>query len=163
MMENDAAFIQDACGLEDPERLTELSTTVNLHLCSVSEILNNIRLYFQCENWYPLYETTIYDAICYNGSTGFAWVASTQFIIVVMAMIILTLRGILYDDDVLISADSRSGGITGRKRDTSETNGDTIFPSTSDDGIEVWPEDTDDAFNPMAENESSFVSQKASF
>jgi hypothetical protein len=35
--------------------------------------------------------------MCYSGTEGFAWVASTQFVIVFMAMVILTFRVVFYD------------------------------------------------------------------
>jgi hypothetical protein len=39
----------------------------------------------------------MYDAICYNGTDGFWWIGMSQFIIVFMAMIIITCRSVLYD------------------------------------------------------------------
>ena len=69
-------------------------------LCSVALTLRGVRVYFTCDNWYPLYEGLIYEAVCYEGTDGFAWVASTQFVIVFMTMIILTLRITFYEVEV---------------------------------------------------------------
>ena len=83
--------------------------STNENLCDVAEITLTIRDYFQCRNWYPLYETTVYDAMCYEGTEGFTWVATTQFIVVFMAMVMLTLRGAFYDLDIMDSGDDSDG------------------------------------------------------
>ena len=138
-LDTNTDFIQLVCGLEDPARVAQLTTVINSQICDIFEILNRIRLYFQCENWYPLYETVMYDAVCYNGSSGFAWIVATQFIIVIMAMVLLTFRGILYDDDVLISKKEIENIDCEEKSDnSSEPTIDNISPSkTGDDGFEV--------------------------
>lgn len=70
-----AAAIQTVCGFNETTGLAAAAETANGQLCQIVDILNAIRLFFQCENWFPLYETTVYEAICYNGTEGFAWVA----------------------------------------------------------------------------------------
>ena len=30
---------------------------------------------FSCSNWNPLYQEIAYQAICYHGASGFAWIA----------------------------------------------------------------------------------------
>ena len=40
----------------------------------------------------PLYRVVAYDAVCFNGTEGFYFVAITQLCIVVFAMIMVTLR-----------------------------------------------------------------------
>ena len=92
--------IQSICGFDDPGKVSALAETTNSNLCDVISVMETIRQYFQCRNWYPLYETIVYDAICYDGMEGFTWVVSTQFVVVVMALIILTLRGAFYDLDI---------------------------------------------------------------
>lgn len=79
--------------------------------CSAGDILRELRDFLKCDNWYPLYENTIYDAVCYEGTDGFAWVTITQFIIVFMAMVILTFRIVFYDID--IEEDGEEEGIVG--------------------------------------------------
>ena len=37
--------------------------------------------------------------MCYAGVDGFAWIASTQFVVVFMAMVLLTFRGVLFYGD----------------------------------------------------------------
>jgi hypothetical protein len=71
-----------------------------------------------------LYETTTYQAICYDGTDGFAYIASTQFIIVFMAFIILTFRVAFWD----VQIGDRTGDdnkikdeIKIKKTDTDET------------------------------------------
>ena len=34
-----------------------------------------VRDLVRCENWYPFYEITVHDAICYDGTYGLAWVS----------------------------------------------------------------------------------------
>lgn len=95
-----ASNLQAVCGFDDSSGLASAAELANGQLCEIVDILNAIRLFFQCENWFPLYETTVYDAICYNGTDGFAWVASTQFVIVFLSCIVLTLRAAFYDLEI---------------------------------------------------------------
>jgi hypothetical protein len=74
-----------------------LTSAASNQLCFIAESMQEIRLFFQCSNWYPLYENAMYDALCYSGTDGFAWVTITQLIIVLMAMLILTFRIVFYD------------------------------------------------------------------
>jgi hypothetical protein len=74
-----------------------LTSTASNQLCFIARSMKDIRLYFQCSNWYPLYENSMYGALCYSGTDGFAWVTTTQLIIVLMAMLILTFRIVFYD------------------------------------------------------------------
>ena len=67
--------IQVVCGFEDPSRLAIVADTANEQLCGIVNVLDDIRLFFQCENWFPLYESTMYNAVCYDGTDGFAWIA----------------------------------------------------------------------------------------
>jgi hypothetical protein len=91
--------IEDVCGIE-PGLLTAAADSFISSLCRIGETLRNVRLFFKCDNWHPLYyESITYETLCYSGTEGFAWVASTQFVIVFMAMIILTLRVTFYEDE----------------------------------------------------------------
>jgi len=103
-----AGAIQTVCGFNETSALAAAAETANEQLCQIVDVLNAIRLFFQCENWFPLYETTVYEAICYNGTEGFAWVASTQFAIVFLSCILLTLRAAFYDVDIKKDADSKT-------------------------------------------------------
>jgi hypothetical protein len=97
--------LQQICGFDEPERVSNLARSTNENLCDVAAIMVTIREYFQCRNWYPLYETTVYEAMCYEGTKGFAWVASTQFVVVVMAMLLLTFRGAFHDLEIVVGSD----------------------------------------------------------
>lgn len=67
--------IQVVCGFNDASRLASVANTANEELCDIVQILDDIRLFFQCENWFPLYESTMYNTVCYDGTDGFAWIA----------------------------------------------------------------------------------------
>jgi hypothetical protein len=92
-------LIQGACGFtaDKTQTLIDLADTAQEQLCAVADILKRVRLFFQCETWFPLYETTTYEALCYSGTNGFAYIASTQFVIVFMAFIIVTFRVAFWD------------------------------------------------------------------
>lgn len=68
-------LLQDFCGFPDPAPLVVAAEAANVQLCQIVDLLNSIRIFFQCKNWFPLYETAVYEAICYNGTQGFAWIA----------------------------------------------------------------------------------------
>jgi hypothetical protein len=98
-LRNGTSEIQEVCGKESLSGVVAVGDAVSYSLCNVTTILRDVRLFFQCDNWYPHYERLTYDTVCYSGTEGFAWVASTAFVIVFMTMIILTLRITFYEVD----------------------------------------------------------------
>jgi hypothetical protein len=80
------------------------------HLCGAAGILRQIRSFFQCENWYPLYRSAVHDAMCYSAIDGFSWIAGTQLVVVVMGVIILTCRVVLSDGAAAVVADGETSG-----------------------------------------------------
>ena len=91
---NSTDAIQGICGFESDqtENLVDVANTLQDQLCGLAEIVADVRDFVQCGNWYPLYETTVYEALCYDGTKGFAYVAWTQFVIVFMSFVVLTFR-----------------------------------------------------------------------
>eukprot|EP00934_Nitzschia_sp_Nitz4_P007545 Nitzschia sp. Nitz4//scaffold1_size375055//99440//101442//NITZ4_000238-RA/size375055-augustus-gene-0.710-mRNA-1//-1//CDS//3329540931//7535//frame0 len=100
MVKQSATELQELCGFEDPTSLALVADVANQQLCEIVDILDQIRLFFQCENWFPLYESTMYNAVCYDGTDGFAWVAVTQFVIVFFSALLLTFRAAFYDVEI---------------------------------------------------------------
>jgi hypothetical protein len=100
-----AGQIEEMCGTPPVLMVTAADAVANI-LCKANLILRAVRLYFTCDNWYPLYEGLVYDTLCYSGTEGFAWVASTQFVIVFMTMVILTLRIAFYEMEVVKVVDA---------------------------------------------------------
>jgi hypothetical protein len=99
-LRNGTDEFQAVCG--EGSRLSEVLETGDLvtdALCDIAGLLRNVRAYFDCDNWYPLYENLSYETVCYSGTEGFAWVATTSFVIVFMTMVILTLRITFYEVD----------------------------------------------------------------
>jgi hypothetical protein len=92
--------IEDICGKAAPDLIFDAADAVTKILCRVADILQGVRVFFRCENLYPLYEGITYETVCYSGTQGFAWVASTQFVIVFMTMVIMTLRITFYEVEV---------------------------------------------------------------
>ena len=94
IVEESTNVIQGVCGFEtnQTEALLDVAETIQVQLCSITDILGDIRNFMQCSNWYPLYETTVYETLCYDGTKGFAYVATTQFVIVFCSFLILTFR-----------------------------------------------------------------------
>jgi hypothetical protein len=90
---------EEICG-NSPDLILESADEVTTVLCQVADILRDVRVFFNCENFYPLYEGITYETVCYSGTEGFAWVATTQFVIVFMTMVILTLRITFYQGEV---------------------------------------------------------------
>ena len=81
------------CGSDPIDLLTSDDTNVFENtICNVGVALVELQKYFSCQNWRPLYRLVMYDAVCYNANDGFYYVAITQFLIVIFAMIMLTCR-----------------------------------------------------------------------
>ena len=123
--------LQFICGFDEPNRVSILAEQTNRNLCDVVSVMETIRQYFQCSNFYPIYETTVYDAICYDGLDGVTWVATTQFLVVFFAMIILTLRGTFYDLEMAEIVETTGDG-------SDDAPKVTISPS-DDEGFELSP------------------------
>lgn len=67
--------LQSFCGFNETESVVAAAATANVQLCEIFDLLDSVRTFFQCENWFPLYDVTMYQAICYNGTDGFVWVS----------------------------------------------------------------------------------------
>jgi hypothetical protein len=60
--------------------------------CNLANQLIDIREYFSCSNFRPVYEKVMYEATCQSSNAGFAAIAFAQLLIVFFSMIMLTLR-----------------------------------------------------------------------
>jgi hypothetical protein len=115
IVEDSTELIRDVCGFgeDQTQNLVDIADTLQGQMCSMVDILTDVRDFVQCGNWYPLYETTVYEALCYDGTRGFAYVASTQFVIVFMAFVVLTFRVAFFDiqvgDEFFDYVDDESG------------------------------------------------------
>ena len=79
-------WLAETCGAStDLTPLLALSESLQSHVCLVANTLVDTNEFFQCDNWHPIYATTMYSAICYDMNEGFAWIALTQLIIVVVS------------------------------------------------------------------------------
>lgn len=58
-----------------------------------------VQEYFACRNFHPIYESTVYEGLCYEANRGLTWVAFTQILIVFFSMIMLMLRVAFMDVD----------------------------------------------------------------
>ena len=94
---NNSNRIQSFCGLSEPPPAIQIATLTEERVCVLIAFLVELAEFFQCQQWYPLYSTAVYDAVCYSGTEGFAWVAGSTLGIVVMSMIIFTCRCAFYD------------------------------------------------------------------
>lgn len=84
---------------ETAEEVVKAVATFHSEVCVLALSLVNAENFFTCDNWHPLYATAMYDTVCYEGNEGFAYIATTEFLIVFFAMIMLTLRVAFYDID----------------------------------------------------------------
>jgi hypothetical protein len=112
-----------------------VTQTASEQLCSVIENLKDVGLLMQCSNWYPLYENTVYNAMCYSGTEGFAWVASTQLVIVFMAMFILTFRIAFYGIEMSEPSTRKVAELDKEEEQGDEDDGHGI--GDDDDGDEI--------------------------
>lgn len=115
IVEESTELIRGVCGFgaDQTQNLVGIADTLQGQMCSMVAILTDVRDFVQCGNWYPLYETTVYEALCYDGTRGFAYVASTQFVIVFMAFVVLTFRVAFWEiqvgDEFFDFVDDESG------------------------------------------------------
>ncbi len=94
-------LVADVCDEQSGSKAVNATRFVSTSVCGAADLLRDLHLYLQCENWYPLYEEGVYNTMCYEGASGFSWVTSTQIAIVVFSMVILTLRVVFDDIDIV--------------------------------------------------------------
>jgi hypothetical protein len=90
-LRDNAIDIEVICG-SDSGLITSFAEAVQLQVCTLAITLFDIQAFFSCDNWHPLYAVVVHDAICYEGTDGFHYIAITQFVIVFLAMVMVTLR-----------------------------------------------------------------------
>mmetsp|Transcript_8745 Transcript_8745/g.13992 ORF Transcript_8745/g.13992 Transcript_8745/m.13992 type:complete len:206 (+) Transcript_8745:703-1320(+) len=88
--------LQSLCG-KDMTPFMGIVTALERQLCELSESLVNVRLLLKCPDWYEVYQSIAHNGMCYYSTTGLGWAASTQLVMVVLSMIILTLRVSYYE------------------------------------------------------------------
>lgn len=86
---------QDTCGVINATKWADAAFMLGDRLCKASSTVADLRSFFECQTWYPLYRSTVYYTICYNVD-AFSWIAFTQLVVICMAMIIVTCRVTLY-------------------------------------------------------------------
>jgi hypothetical protein len=96
VISSEAGTVASECGT-NPETLQSALLALESQVCTVASTIYDLIDFFTCENFNSLYATVAYSAICYNGNTGFVWIAFTQFMIILCAMIMLTLRVAFYE------------------------------------------------------------------
>lgn len=102
--------VTEFCGTVDRDLFSDLISTSSAIVCVLIALILDIRDALKCKTWMPLYYNTLYNAVCYNGIDGFWSIATTQFTIVLMAFIILTLRAAFLDLEITESADIETKG-----------------------------------------------------
>lgn len=96
LIASQAGTVAAQCGT-DPDTLRNALFVLESQLCTVASTIYDFVDFFTCSNFNGLYATVAYDAVCDNGNTGFVWIAFTQFMIILCAMIMLTLRVAFYE------------------------------------------------------------------
>ncbi|KAG7372457.1 hypothetical protein IV203_018600 [Nitzschia inconspicua] len=84
--------LQQLCGGADLTIFISKINALETQLCELSQSFLTTRMLLNCPNWVQWYQLGAYEGMCYYASTGFAWAASTQIVMMVLSMIILTLR-----------------------------------------------------------------------
>ena len=84
------------CGT-DPETLQSAMKVLASQVCTIATTVTDLVEYFSCSNFNSVYSTIAYDAFCYNGNAGLSAITITQFIILLCAMVMLTLRAAFYE------------------------------------------------------------------
>jgi hypothetical protein len=96
------------CGVTNATVWAATAGKADAYLCTLAGLVRDIREFFQCRTWYPLYQNTVHDAMCYSATDGFSWIASSQFVVVLMAMIVLTCRVLFHDIEISEAADGQN-------------------------------------------------------
>ena len=80
-------------------------------MCLLGVTLQDISRFMWCRQWNPFYTVVMFEAICYDEQSGLSWVASTMFVLVVFAFVVLTVRAgsfeLISEEDYLFRYRSR--------------------------------------------------------
>eukprot|EP00980_Cylindrotheca_fusiformis_P009793 scaffold2156_cov115-Cylindrotheca_fusiformis.AAC.18 len=89
---------EDVCGFSgwtSSNLNLAIRNKINAPLCEASNHLGEFEDFFTCRYWYPIYYEAVHESVCNKGTDGFAVIATTQIVVVFMALIILTHRAAL--------------------------------------------------------------------
>lgn len=83
--------LEQICGVDLAIFASKCSAMV-VQLCRLSQSVLEARMLLDCPAWIQWYRQAAYGGMCYYSSTGLAWAASTQLVMVALSMVTLTLR-----------------------------------------------------------------------
>jgi hypothetical protein len=89
--------LEELCGVEDMSVFSSQVEALQTQLCQLAQSVLDARLLLNCPEWVQWYQVGAYYGVCYTSSTALAWAASTQLVIMVLCMIIVTLRVSYYE------------------------------------------------------------------
>jgi hypothetical protein len=152
--------LQQVCGVEDMSIFASKLSAMETQLCNLSQSVLTARLLLNCPDWVQWYQLAAYQGICYYNSTGLAWAASTQLVMVILSMVILTLRISFYELNEV--ADESNNCLSNwcccveviPEEDDEEDESEYDHPST--DGSQY---DEDEGFEEENEGEGSYVDE----
>mmetsp|Transcript_26602 Transcript_26602/g.63407 ORF Transcript_26602/g.63407 Transcript_26602/m.63407 type:complete len:850 (+) Transcript_26602:962-3511(+) len=88
------------CGTPDPGIYSQIFDTMSGYLCATVSGLLDLQAALSCQTWLPLYYSTVYNAMCYNGTSGVWAIAATQFMTTLMTGFILTFRAVFWELEI---------------------------------------------------------------
>jgi hypothetical protein len=89
--------LDELCGVEDMPVFATQLVAIKSQLCQLAQSVVDARLLLNCPDWVQWYQLAAHYGVCYSSSTALAWAASTQLVIMVLCMVILTLRVAYYE------------------------------------------------------------------
>uniref|UniRef100_A0A7S2Y2X1 Uncharacterized protein n=1 Tax=Entomoneis paludosa TaxID=265537 RepID=A0A7S2Y2X1_9STRA len=89
---------KDLCG-SDFEILETMVSWMQNQICIGGLTAEDLNQFLLCRNWFPVYEAFLYDALCFNGQEGMAWVAGSMTGIVFLSFFVLLFRAAAFDSE----------------------------------------------------------------
>jgi len=99
LVEDNSYLGSVACNVE-AQTIVNATGQVRRRLCDLSAALFDVAAFFNCSKWNRLYTTIMYDAVCYEGTRGMSWLVLTQFLVVLLSMVVITLRLAIFSGEV---------------------------------------------------------------
>lgn len=87
-----------------------INNKVNAQLCEASDHLSTFEDFFTCRFWYPIYYKAVHESMCDHGTRGLGVIATTQIVVVFMALLVLTYRAALWEINVSLEEDTSANG-----------------------------------------------------
>lgn len=93
---------EETCGTTNSTLAAVVGTATDLFSqhCNALKILRDVRNLISCGSLYPIWQSIVHEAFCTDSTIAFEWLAASQFVTVLMAVVVLSCRAAMVDIEI---------------------------------------------------------------